>query len=859
MGLYRALLHLYPKSFRHEYGGEMVAIFRDRWQRLGAAGRLLVWLAIVPEIFGNAALTHLELTRQDLRYAFRWLRASPGFTATAVLIIAFGIGANTAVFSVADFMLIRPLPFQQPDRLVNLLETTPGYAGMELSPGNYRDWKRMNTAASAMGTYTTLSRNLSGGGAPERLNVGLVSFDLFDVLGVSPLVGRGFSLENDAAHAPGTVLLSHAFWSAHFGNDDSIVGRHVLLNDESYTVLGIMPPDFRFPDSSVDVWIPQRFPEDAYLDRADNFLNAVARLRPNVSLEQAQADFTRVAGILEKQFPRENERTGAVVSWMRDDVSSQPRSLIIALAGAAICVLLIVCANLANLLIARAVGRRRELAVRAALGAGRERIVRQLVTESLVLAVVGGMLGVAMAMAGVPLLTQLVPSDLPIAHPPTIDVRVLAFAIVLTIVTGLVFGLIPMMRAGRGDFDGLREGTRAGGGAKERVRGALVIAEVALSVVLLVSAGLLLRALWTVQRVDPGFRTSGILTLQTDLPRPRYSDAATRVSFYDRVLSEVRALPGVVSAAYIGGLPLVRGGGIWPVTAQGEPAMRGGGDTASLRFVTPDYFKTMGIPIREGRDFNASDTPDRQVAAIVSESFARRQWPGLDPIGRTFSMAYSPRVVVGIVGDVRVRGLEKTSEPQVYAAYLQVGDGSLGGYFPNSLVVRVSSGDPAVLAQPVREIIHRIDPEQPIADVRPIDELVALKTASRGVQLRVIGLFAALALLLAAVGIHGLLSFTVSQRTQEIGVRLALGASPRRILAMVTREAAILVVIGIAAGGALAYAAGRAMEALLAGVSPADTWTFSIAIGTAVALELAGSVLPAIRAAKIDPVSAIRG
>jgi len=858
MFLYRALLLAYPRSFRNEYGEEMRAIFRDRWRRASAAGRMLIWLLVVPEILANAAAVHWELTRQDLRYTFRWLRASPGFALTAIIILAFGIGANTAVFSVADFMLIRPLPFHDPGRLVNVLETTPGYSGMELSPGNYRDWKRMNTVASAMGAYTTFSLNLSGGGAPERLEVGLVSGDLFSALGVRPLIGHDFSASDDAAGAPGTAMLSYAYWRARFNGDEVIVGRTLTLNDQPYTVLGVMPPDFRFPDSSVAIWVPQRFPEEAYADRTDNYLIGVARLRPEATLAQAQADFVRVAALLEKQFPRENDRTSAVVSWMRDDVSSQPRFLILALGGAAACVLLIVCANLANLLIARAIGRRRELAVRAALGAGRERIVRQLATESLVLAAIGGAVGIAVAIVGVPLLTELVPTDLPIAHPPTIDLRVLAFACALTIVTGLLFGLVPVMRIGRRvDVDGLREGARAGGGAKERTRGVLVVAEVALSVVLLVSAGLLLRALWSVQHVDPGFRPANVLTLRTDLPLPRYAATQTRVAFYDRVLSDVRALPGVTSAAYISGLPLVRGGGIWPVALKGQATVRGGENTASLRYVTPDYFKTMAIPIVRGRDFSDADTADRPPVALVSESLAQRLWPGADPIGRTFTIALAERTVAGVVRDIRVRSLERPSEAQVYVSYRQVGDGEFVGYFPNDLAVR-TSGDPSALASPVRDVIRRAAPDQPISDVRTMEDIVALKTASRGVQLRVIGLFAALALLLAAIGIHGLLSFTVSQRTQEIGVRLALGADRRRILTMIAREAGAMIVAGVATGAVLAYAAGHAMQALLAGVSPADGLTFGAAIAVAAAFELAGSLAPAIRASRVDPVSAIR-
>ncbi|HEX5473931.1 MAG TPA: ABC transporter permease [Vicinamibacterales bacterium] len=857
MRFYRALLHLYPKSFRHEYGAEMVAIFADRQRHTPAPMRLFVWLAVVPEVVFNAAALHWDLARQDIRYAMRSLGRSPGFAATAIIIVALGIGANTAVFSLADFMLIRPLPFHDPDRLIQVMERTPGYSGMELSPGNYRDWKRMNTVVSGMGTYTTLSRNLVDPNAPARLEVGWVSADLFPVLGVEPFIGRTFAAADDRPGAPGTVLLSYAFWQQRFAGDRSVLGRRIVLDDQSCTVIGVMPPDFHFPSTDVALWTPQRFDESMYEDRTNNFIVGVARLRPGVTIEQARADFVHVAAALERQYPRENQRTSATVTSLRGDLSSQARFLLLALCGAAACVLLIVCANLAGLLIARASGRRRELAVRAAIGAGRERLVRQLVTESLVLAAAGGVLGIAVATAALPLLTQLVPISLPIAHPPSVDLRVLAFAVILTLLTGIAFGLFPVLRIGSGvDVAGLAEGARAGA-AKERARRVLVVAEVAGSVVLLVATGLLLRALLRVEAIDPGFQRTGVLTLRTDLPRPRYDKTAARAAFYDRVLADVRALPGVRAAGYISGLPLVRGGGIWSVALAGDAVVRNGDDTASLRFVTPGYFDAMGIRLLRGRDVQASDTNDRLHVAVVSASLVRRFWPDRDPIGRTFKMAFTERTIVGVVGDVHVRGLERTSEPQVYLPYRQIDDGSLVGYFPNDLAVR-AAGDVTALAAPIRAIVHGADPELPVSDVRTTEQIVALGTAARDVQVRALAIFAALALLLAAIGIYGLLSFTVAQRTQEIGVRMALGADRWIIISLVAREAVALVAAGIVAGAVLAYAAAHALQALLAGIAPHDAPTFATAVAVSAALALSGSIVPAFRAAHVDPVRAIR-
>jgi len=531
-----------------------------------------------------------------------------------------------------------------------------------------------------------------------------------------------------------------------------------------------------------------------------------------------------------------------------------------ALSGAAVCVLLIACANLANLLLARGLARQRELAVRAAMGAGRERLVRQLVTESLVLALVGGALGVLVAAAAVPLLARLVPASLPIAQSPSVDLRVLIFAGLISGLTGIGFGVLPALRACRqADFSALREGTRAGDGRKERLRSALVIAEVMASLVLLVSAGLLVRALWRIEATDPGFRTDGVLTLRTALPIPKYNETARRAAFYTQVLSAVRALPGVSSAAYISFLPMTMTGGIWPITVDGKPLemRRFGSHQASLRFVTPGFFATLGIPLRRGRDVRESDSMDAPFVAVVGESFVHRYWPDQDPLGRHFKMAFHDRMVVGVVGDIRVRGLERNSEPQVYLPYRQVPDGWLAWYPPKDLVIRSATG-PGTLLPAVRRIIRSADAEQPVSDVRTMADIVEEQTASRSAQVRVLGAFAAIAFLLAGVGIHGLLSFAVSRRTQEIGVRIALGARPGEIVGMIARQGAVLAGAGVAPGIVLAYAAGRAMEGLLAGVKPGDAVTFASAIGLCMLMTVLGSLVPAVRAVRIDTIAAIR-
>ena len=859
MRLYRVLLHLYPASFRNEYGDEMAGLFagrrRDASWPLGVPA---LWLGILWEVMANAAAVHADILRQDLRQTARALGRSPGFAFTAVLVVALGVGANTAAFSLADKVLVRPLPFADSERLVKLWETLPGYSRMELSPADFRDWAAMCHSFESVGAFAGFPVNMVGLGDPQRLDATRVTAATLPMLGVQPVLGRLFTAAEDQDGAEGALLLSYALWQAQFGGDPAVLGRAVALDGESYKVIGVMPRDFHFPNQQTQLWTALRLGAEAYQDRNNNYLQGLGKLKRGVSLAQGQADLSVVAAQLRRQYPRENHDTGANVYLLRDEVSQQARMLLLALSGAAICVLLIACTNLANLLLARALVREKELAVRSALGAGRERLVRQLGTESLVLAVLGGALGVFAAMIAAPLLAGLVPNTLPLEQAASMDWRVLAFAGLLTAVTGIGFGVAPAWRICRKtDLSALREGPRTGGGRRERLRSALVMAEVMTSVVLLVSAGLLMRALVRLQGVDPGFRSEGVLTLRTALPWEKYGATARQRVFFDRVLDEVRQLPGVTNAAYISYLPMVMRGGIWPVDVGEHLVERSEAHTASLRFVTPGFFATLRIPIRRGRDVEETDAPDRAWVAVVSESFVKRYWPGQDPLGRHFQMAFHDRMVVGVVGDIRVRGLEQSSEPQVYLPYRQVEDSSLMGYTPKDLAVRSRAGLGPLVPQ-IRRIVHAADPEQPVSDVRTMSEIVEDDTGARAVQVRVLGAFAFVAFLLAAVGIHGVLSFAVSSRSQEFGVRLALGAQRGDIVWMVLRQGAMLAAAGLFPGIILAYAAGNAMRALLAGVTPRDTVTFAAAAALCGLMTLLGSLLPAWRAARVDPMTAMR-
>lgn len=857
MRFYRALLRLYPAFFRTEYCDELCYAFAERTGGLsGPFASLKIFLAALADVVPNAIAVHWDVLRQDLRYAARGLRRTPGFALTAVLVVALGVGANTAVFSVADFVLLRPLPYADADRLVKLWQSSEA-GRSEASPANYRDWKAMTSSFSGMGAYWIRAANLVGAGDPRRLETVQATPEVLPLLGVSPLLGRVFTARD--AEAGQVAILSYAFWQSHLGGDRGVIGTTVRLDGVPHTVIGVMPARFQFPNRSIEAWTPLVLREEDFEDRNNNYLEVLARLRRGVSVEQARRELAVVSARLERQHPKENEGIAAVVLGLRDELSERSRLLLIALCGAALCILLLACANLASLFLARGAYRERELAVRSALGAGGDRLARQLVTETVGIAFVGGAVGVAAAVAAMPLLARLVPSTLPIAEQASLDLRVLALAVGFVLLTGFAFGLAPALRAGRSNALGaLRSGTRAAGGRTQRLRATLVIVEVAASVVLLILSGLLIRAVWRIQEIDPGFVVDDVLTLRTTLPLPKYDPVLRRAQFYDRVLEEVRALPGVRNAAYVTGLPMSHRGGIWPVSLTGEEeVVLGNANTVSLRYLTPRYFATLGIPLRRGRDVAETDTREQPFVAVVSESFAERHWPNQDPLGKRFHVAFDERTVVGVVGDVRVRGLERPSEPQVYLPYQQVEDGSIIGYIPKDLVVRAAVPVDSLLPR-IREIIKAADPEQPISHVRTMAEIVGEETAPRVAQLRLLGALAAIALLIAGLGIHGLLTFAVSQRLQELGVRRALGAHSGDIIGLVLREGLALALTGTAIGVAVAYAAARGMSALLFGVRPEDPFTIATAAALCLATAVAGCLRPAMQAARVDPLSALR-
>ncbi|HWO01096.1 MAG TPA: ABC transporter permease [Blastocatellia bacterium] len=805
----------------------------------------------------------METLLQDIKYGARTLRKSPGFTAVAVIALALGIGGNSAIFSVVNAVLLRPLPYPEPDRIMRIFATAPdrGLDQTSVSFQRATAIAEQNRLFEQVGAYIFDTANLTGIDEPVQLTAVKMSPAVLDVTRVNPALGRNFLPEEDRPGGAHVVILSSGLWQRHFASAPDIVGQAIALDGGSYTVVGVMPQGFNFPGGQVDCWMPRPF-EPSFLSRENiergaGFMSMVGRLKPGVTTQQAQAE---VDGIAEgNKIPDHPDATfGMLVRPLPEVVTQGVRPTLYILLGAVAFVLLIACANVANLLLAKAAGRQKEIAVRAALGASRARLIRQFLTESILLAMMAGVLGALLASWGVDLLVSAATGNIPRSAEISVDARVLGFTMVIAVLTGVIFGLAPALHASKADLnDALKDTSRgsAGGGRRARIRGGLVVAEVSLSVVLLIGAGLLIRSFVLLQRVDTGFNSNNLLVATISLPNSRYAQTAQRASFYTRLCQELEALPGVVSAGATLSLPLTGSDARTVVAIEGRPvpplAER---PIISMGIVSPDYFKTMGIPLLQGRFFTDQDREESPVTAIINQSFARRFFPDEDPIGKRilgFGASPQSREIIGVVGDIRHLGLDTSPAESLYFSSNQRPQLAM------SVVVR-TAGPPHSLSSAVRSGVLAIDKDQPIASLQTMEQVVASSVSDRRFTLLLLGLFAAVALALAAIGIYSVMAYTVTQRTGEIGLRMALGAQTRDVLKLVVRQGMTMALIGVAVGLGGAFALTRVMATLLFNISATDPITF-VAIPVLLAgVALAACFVPARRAAKVDPLVALR-
>lgn len=803
---------------------------------------------------------------QDLRYGLRMLVKNPGFTIVAVIALALGIGANSAIFSVVNAVLLRPLPYQDPDRLVMVWEdsTKSGYPRDTPAAANYIDWRNQNQVFEGMAAIAEQNFNLTGTGEPERIEGRLVSANLFSLLGIEPQAGRAFLAEEDQPGHNRVVILSHGLWQRRFGSDAKLLGQTLTLNGENHTVVGIMPPHFQFPTREDQLWVPIAFTPEQAANRGRHYLEVVARLKPGVTLAQAQAEMSAIAMRMQQQYP-ENTDLGATITPLHEQVVGDIKPALLVLLGAVGFVLLIACANVANLLLARAAVRQKEISIRVALGASRLRLIRQFLTESVLLAVLGGGVGLLLSLWGVSLLKAFIPENISQVEAITIDGRVLLFTLLVSLLTGLIFGLAPVVQASSLNLnETLKEGGRdsAAGSRGNRIRSLLVIAEVAVSLILLIGAGLLINSFLRLRNVDPGFRANNLLTMKVVLPAFKYPDQARRTAFYNELLTRIETLPGVKSAAFTTNLPLYQQGNSIGISIEGipDPAPgQGRRPSVATRVISPRYFQTMGIQLLQGRGFSDQDKEDAPAVAVVNETMARRFWPGQDPMGKRLTpgslTSTDPNdwiTVVGVAKDVRQFELTADPKPQMYLSYVQA-----GFFAPSDLVVSTDL-DPISLAASVRKAVWEVDKDQPVSNIRTMEEIVSDSVARQRFSMMLLGIFAALALALAAVGIYGVMSYSVAQRTREFGIRMALGARRSDVLSLAVGHGLKLVLIGIVVGLGAAFFLTRVMSSLLFGVSATDPVTFIAISLVLIGVAAVASFIPARHATKIDPMVALR-
>ena len=795
---------------------------------------------------------------QDLTFALRMLRKAPGFTAAAVLATALGIGANTAIFTVVKQVLLQPLPFHDPSRIVDVNEYAHG-AASAVSPPNFMDWRAQNRSLSALGAYSSQVLTLSGAAEPARISGGYVDDRVFDVLGVTPVAGRAFDAQDVIPGGRKVVILGYDIWQRAYGADRGMVSRVVTIEGENYEVVGVMPRGFDFPDGS-EVWVPLRFNAGDLREnqRGAHYVSAVGRLRPGVTPAQASEDLNGIEQRIAKQFPDKVEGYSVQAVPLLDSLVGGVQRPLLVLFGAVAFVLLIACVNVSNLLLARATGRTGEIAVRAALGAGRVRLIRQLLAESIVLSLAGGAAGLLLASWGVRALMSVAPPDLPRAATVEIDGTILAFSVLLSIASGVLFGTVPALVASRPNLaiflrDVRRDGGSAGG--RRRLRELLVSAQVALALVLLAGAGLAIRSFQRLTHVDPGFRADDVLTARIALPEASYPTAESQVRFFADYTDAVRRLPGVLQAGAVSLAPVTRAGFGGTFTIYGRPEGADEG-RAQVRSLTPGYMEALSIPLRAGRFFDARDTREGPRVAVISEAAARQFWPGENPIGRQLRVHVNepsrlPREIVGVVGDVRTRGMELAPVPVIYLPHSQYG--------PESMVLTVrTAGTPMTMLPALKTSLRTLAPGVALGQARTMDDLVAASVAQPRFRTLLLAIFAAVSLLLASVGLYGVVAFSVNQRKTELGLRMALGAEPGEVMRLVLRQGMLPVAVGIAAGLGGAVLLARVMKSLLFGVEPGDPATFGGVAIILTVVALAACYLPARRATAVDPATTLR-
>ena len=802
----------------------------------------------------------------DVRYGSRMLLKNPGFTGVAVLTLALGIGANTAIFSVVNGVLLKPLPYANPDRLVRVFESSTGQPRFPMSPGNFLDYRDQNSVLEKFALFTRDDLELSQDERPERLSAMRISAGFFETLGVRPLLGREFAREDEAPGSNNVAVLSNALWRRRFGADPEIVGKVIALSGNAFTVVGVLPPgvqhvggDYRsLPHGdSVDVWWPMSLGPKS--PRFAHFVNTLGRMKQGVTLEAAEADFNVIAERLAREHPGTNDGWRTRIQSLHEEIVGRTRTALLVLLAAVVFVLLIACVNVANLMLARATVREREIAVRAALGAGRGRLIRQLLTESMLIAVAGGGAGLLLAKVAISALVALGPSQLPRLQMVGIDGRILVFTLVISLLTGVLFGLAPALQSLKVNLNELlKEGGRTGtGGARQRaLRNTLVIAEVALALVLLIGAGLLMRSFVKLQQADPGFKPDGVLTMSTSLPFARYSSPEKTVAFYQRLIDQVSALPGVQSVGAGSDLPWTGYDENSSFNIEGKTFPENQEPSGRYHFVTPDYFRSIGVPLLEGRWFDSHDTRQSPQVILVNQSLARRYWPDEDAVGRRITFNDQPKesdwmTVAGVIGDVKDSPNSAEAEPAFYWPHTQQ------PYRDLFFAIR-TSGDPVALTEAVRSEVRALDKDLPVSEIKPLDAIAEAGLARQRFTLLMVSLFAGIALALAAIGIYGVMSYLVAQRTHEMGIRLALGARQGSVMKLMLGQGMVLAGTGVATGLAASFALTRLMASLLYGVSTTDPMTFLFIAVLLGGVALVACYIPARRASTVDPIVALR-